>query len=133
MRSATNDRRMWADEFADKTERAAENDRMKVVHSVTTTLVGEKKKQSVAVKDKHGELKTEKQEKLARYVEHFSDVLNREEPSLPAGDGDMAELTRLEEIEMGRIKQSDVKIALKQTKRGKTPGADDVCRLTKSR
>ena len=45
--------------MADKAERAAENGRMEVVYNVTKTLVVREGK-SVAVKDKHGELKTEK-------------------------------------------------------------------------
>ena len=65
--------------MADKAERAAENGRMEVVYNVTKTLVVREGK-SVAVKDKHGELKTEKQE--ARWVEHFTEVLKGEEPSI---------------------------------------------------
>ena len=37
-----------------------------MVYSVTKMLLGERRKQSVAVKDKNEELETEKQEKLAR-------------------------------------------------------------------
>ena len=47
-------------------EKAAENGKSRELYSITKTIVGHKKKQDVGVKDKHGVMKTGKEEKLKR-------------------------------------------------------------------
>ena len=60
-----------------------ENGRNKELHNITKTIAGEWKRQEVGVKDKQGVLKTEAQERLQRWVEHFSEMLNRDVPINP--------------------------------------------------
>ena len=57
-------------------EKAAEKGRNKELYNIAETIAGERKRQEVGVKDKRGVLKTEAGERLQRWVEHFSEILN---------------------------------------------------------
>ena len=105
-------------------EKAAENGRNKELYNLTKTLAGERRRQEVGMKDKQGTRrtsKTEAQQRLQRWVEHFSEihVLNRDVPMNPVKEDEGEELEEVEEIDLGRWRIQEVKNALKMTKRGK--------------
>ena len=68
-------------------EKAAENGRIKELYNMTNQLAGERRRQEVGMKDKQGVIKTEAQEWLERWVEHFSEILNRDVPMNPVEEG----------------------------------------------
>ena len=72
------------------------------------------------------EFKTEAQERLQRWVEHFSEILNKDIPMNPVEEDGGEELEEIEEIDLGRWRIQEVKNALKMTKRGKAAGIDEV-------
>ena len=78
------------------------------------------------MKDKQGVIKTEAQECLQRWVEHFGEILNRDVPMNPVEEDEGEELEDIEEIDLGRWRIQEVKNALKMTKRGKAEGVDEV-------
>ncbi|VDI45300.1 Hypothetical predicted protein [Mytilus galloprovincialis] len=80
--------------MAEDAEKAVENDRSKELYNITKILTGERKRQHTGVKSKEGELKSERNDILNRWVEHFSEVLNRQDPLHPISeeDIDMAEM-----------------------------------------
>ena len=69
--SAKEDKRNWMEGKAAAAEKAAENGRNKELYNITKTLAGERRRQEVGVKDKQGVIKTEAQERVQRWVEHF--------------------------------------------------------------
>ena len=69
--SAREDKRNWMEGKAAAAEKAAENGRNKELYNITKTLAGERRRQEVGVKDKQGVIKTEAQERVQRWVEHF--------------------------------------------------------------
>ena len=83
-------------------EKAAENGRNKELYSMTKTIAGERRRQEVGVKDKQGVLKTEMQERLQRWVEHFSEILNRDDPVNPVEEDEIEEPEEIGEIDFGR-------------------------------
>ena len=78
-RSAREDKRNWMEEQAE----AAENGRSKELYTITKMLTGERRRQTVGVKDKHGTLRTDKNDRMDRWREHFSEILNRDESNKP--------------------------------------------------
>ena len=72
-------------------------------------------------------LKTEAQERLQRWVEHFSEILKGYAPINPVEEDGREELKEIEEIGLGRWRVQEVKSALKMTNwRGKAVGVDEV-------
>ena len=69
------DKRKWIDNITGEAEKAARNQHM--------TLCNERPRQSTVVLDKNGNLLSGKDEVQSRWIEHFKEVLNREEPENP--------------------------------------------------
>ena len=124
--SAREDKRNWLEEKAATAEKAAENGRNRELYNMTKAIVGKRKRQEVGVRNKQAELKTEAREKLQRWVEHFSEVLKRDDPTNPVEEYSREETDEIEEIDLGRWRVQEVKNALKNTKAGKAAGIDEV-------
>ena len=58
--------------------------------------------QQIAVEDKQRVLRTETKEGLQRWVEHFNEILNRDDPTNPVEEDEIAESEEIEEIDLGR-------------------------------
>ena len=82
-RSAREDRRNWLEKRAAAAEKAAESGRSKELYSIIKSITGEMRKQEISVKDKQGVLRIEGREKLQRWVEHLSEILNSDDPTNP--------------------------------------------------
>ena len=50
-------------------------------------------------------LRTETQETLQRWVEHFSEISNRDDPTNPVKEDKIVESEEIEEIDLGRSRQ----------------------------
>ena len=68
------------------------------------------------MKDKQGVIKTEVQERLQRWMEHFSEILNRDVPMNPVEEDGGEELEETEEIDLRSWQILEVKNALNMTK-----------------
>ena len=126
-RSAREDKRNWLDRRTAAAEKAAENGRSKKVHSITKSITGERRKQEMGVKDKHGVLRTETKERMQRWVDTFSEILNRYDPTNPLEEDEVVESEEIEKIDLGRWRLQEVRHALKMTKRGKETAVHEVC------
>ena len=100
-------------------EKAVGNGRNKELYSITKQITGERKKQAIGVEDKQGVLRTGTKERLQRWVEHFSEILNRDDPTNPVEEDGIVESEDLKEIDLGRWRLQEVKHALKRTNPGK--------------
>ena len=47
-------------------------------------------------------LRTETREGLQRWVEHFNEILNRDDPKNPVEEDEIVESEEIEEIDLGR-------------------------------
>ena len=72
-------------------------------------------------------LRTETKERLQRWVEHFSEILNRDDPTNPVEEDGMLESEDIKEIDLERRRSQEVKHALKTTKPAKAAGVHNVC------
>ena len=84
------------------------------------------RRQTVGVKGKHGVLRTVKSDRMERWKEHFSEILNRDAPIDPITEEEIEEAEELEDIDTGRWRISEVRSALKRTRSGKAAGVDQV-------
>ena len=82
--------------------KAAEKGRGKELYSITKSLTGKKAEQEIGVEDKQRVLRTETKEGLLRWVEHFNEILNRDDPMNPMEEDEIAESEEIEEIDLGR-------------------------------
>ena len=72
-------------------------------------------------------LRTETKERLQRWVEHFSEILTRDDPTNPVEEDGMLESEDIKEIDLERRRSQEVKHALKMTKPAKAAGVHNVC------
>ena len=122
-RSAREDKRNWMEKPAEDSEKAAENGRSKKLYTITKMLTGERRRQTVGMKDKQGALKTEKKDRMYRWRKHFSEILNREDPTSPVTVEDVA-VDAIKYTDIGPWTDSEVRLALKRTRNGKAAGVD---------
>ena len=78
--SVRGDNRRWMTEKAWAAQKAAENRRAKELYDITRQLSGKGPRKTVAITNKDGNLLKSKEERQARWKEHFEEVLNREAP-----------------------------------------------------
>ena len=79
-RSAREDRRKWIEDLAGKAEIAAEKGRTRVLYNITKAITNKGRQRMAAVKNKQEETIKEKNARMERWKEHFSEVLTRETP-----------------------------------------------------
>ena len=58
---------------------------------------------------------------------HFSEILNRNDPTNTVEEDEIVELEEIEETDLGRWPLEEVKDALKRTKPGKVARVDELC------
>ena len=64
------------------------------------------------MKDKQGVLKAETQEGLQRWVEDFSKILNKDDPTNPVDEDGIEKMEEIKEIGLGRWRVQEVNNAL---------------------
>lgn len=120
------DKRRWMSEEAERAQNAAKNGRQKELYSIVKRLTGQSTstRQTAAVKSMNGELLKSKEARMARWKEHFQEVLNREAPEEPP----------LEEGEEGQELEipveapdvEEIRTALRALRNGASPGVDQI-------
>ena len=58
--------------------------------------------QEIVVEDKQRVHRAETKEGLQRWVEHFNEILNRDDPTNPVEEDEIVESEEIEEIDLGR-------------------------------
>ena len=120
------DKRRWTEEIAEEAENAARKQHMKTLYTLTTVLSNERPRQSAAVMDKNGKILNGKESKTRRWLEHFTEVLNRENPSNPTSEAEIELSDEGEEIETREPSRAVVRKAIGHLKNGKAPGIDNI-------
>ena len=105
-------------------ETAEQKGELSTVYRITKQLCRHTKVAASIVKDKDGSALTTKQMQTKRWAEHFTEVLNTEEPTItadpPAPNDDL-------DISTGVPTLQEVTHAIEQMKTGKSPGTDNIC------
>ena len=76
--------------------------------------------------DKNGKILNYKKSKTKRCLEHFTEVLNRENPSNPVSEMKIVLPDEIEEIDASEPSRAEVRKATGHLKNGKAPGIDNV-------
>jgi len=116
------DKRNYFNEMAEKAETAAEKGDMKALYATTRQLSGRRSNLNRPVRDKQGQLLSTVEEQIARWREHFQEVLNRPPPENPP---ELEPGNQLD-INMELISKQEIRKALKNLKTGKAAGADNI-------
>ena len=127
--SLRSDKRKWINDIASEAEAAASSHQMRTLYRLTKTLCNEKAKRTFAIRDKNGNTISGKEEILARWTEHFEEVLDRGEPPNPVTEEedngfDFSDV--ISEIGTEEPTKEEVKSAIRDLKNGKTPGIDSI-------
>ena len=121
-RKLRDDKRLFINEVAEQAETAASKGDLKTLYATTRTLSGRKSNFNRPVRDKNGKLLTTIEKQLARWREHFQEVLNSPAPSDPPDlePGDPLN------INTGEITRQEILKALNSLKSGKAAGPDNI-------
>ena len=94
----------------DDAQLAADMGNMKTLYEIAKTICNERTHQNTAINDKGGKTITDDSSRLARWKEHFEEILNRPPPTNPiviTAD----EVPEIEEISTRPISKGEVKNA----------------------
>ena len=120
-KSARQDKRNYIENKAKEAEEAAKvNDRRKL-YNITRSLSCKSQQNSTTMKNLNGNILTTVEDQLNRWAEHFSEILNREDPRNPPRlEVNVPEL----DIKSDPIRRDEIRKAIKQLKNSKAPGCD---------
>ena len=118
------DKRKWTDDLAREAETAYCKGNMKGVYDATKKLCNSHQRKAGVIKNKEGKLLATEDEVLQRWKEHFSEVLNRPEPTHPA----VIDTEHAVEMDINTdcITKEEIKSTLKTLKNGKAAGSDEI-------
>ena len=117
------DKRRWTEEIAEEAENAAKQQHMKTLYTLTKVLSNERPRQNAAV---IGKILNDKESKTNRWLEYFSEVLNRENPSNPVSEIEIKLSDEIEEIDTSEPSRIEVRKAIGHLKNGKAPEIDNL-------
>ena len=116
------DKRAYINTIAEEAEEAAGKGDLGTLYATTRLLSGRRSNPNRPVRNKEGKLLTTIEDQLARWKEHFQEVLNRpppdERPQLEPGDP--------LDINTGEITKAEIHKALNSLKNGKAAGTDNI-------
>ena len=118
------DKEIWIENKAEKMEEASKKGDQKTLFSVANELTGTKRAPPSTIKSKTGEIIENSNERQKRWIQHFSEMLNKESPSERAKVGEKTKPQL--DIQLHEPTLKEVEIALKALKNGKAPGIDQV-------
>ncbi|GFS20452.1 hypothetical protein ElyMa_003313200 [Elysia marginata] len=81
--SIKKDKESFTKTLAEKAEKAATAGHIKILYQTTKTLEGKYTRSEMPVKDAGGKAIFEKDAQAARWIEHFTSLLNRPPPTNP--------------------------------------------------
>ena len=116
------DKRAYINQVATEAEEAASKGDLNRLYQTTRILSGRKPNQNNPIRNKEGDILAKADEQLARWKEHFEEVLNRpppiHQPVLQPGE----ELP----IKTENISRAEIRAAIKSLKIGKATGIDNM-------
>lgn len=122
-KSAKCDKRNYIENLAREAEEAAGKNNIKELYMTTKKLAGKFRQTNTQIRDKQGRLLTTKEEQHRRWTEHFKELLNRQPPAQKV---EIPPATHTLDINCGPPTRSEVRKAIKELRRGKAAGPDDI-------
>ena len=124
-KSSRRDKRNYIDNLTSEAQNAADRGDTRTVYKITKSLTGGFTNTSTIVKDKEGNTLAKEEDQLARWAEHFHEILNRGDPDEEI-DIDLKQPHAEIEMNRGRITKLEIETAIKQCKANKAPGEDRI-------
>ena len=115
-KSARQDKRNYIENKAKEVEEAAKVNDSRKLYNITRSLSCKSQQNSTTIKDLNGNILTTVEDQLNRWAEHFSEILNREDPHNPPRlEVNVPEL----DINSDPIRRDEIRKAIKQLKTAK--------------
>ena len=122
-KSVRKDKRNYIENLAAKAESASARRDTKEVFKITKKLANKKAASNSLIRDSQGNILTSVEDQQNRWVEHFSNVLNRPPPVTEAVIPEAIEDIR---INSNPPTKEEIKKSIKTLKNGKAAGPDDI-------
>jgi len=119
------DKKTWVDDIAQEAEEAAAKHHMKTLYSITKRLTNEKPRSCVTINDKQNNVITSSEDRRNRWREHFSEILNRDDPENPVEEEETTGI-EITDISTDPPTLDEIVKAIKMLKNGKAPGDDGI-------
>ena len=119
------DKKTWVDNIAQEAEEAAGKHHMKTLYSITKRLTNDKPKSCATIKDKQNKIITNSEDRKNRWKEHFSEILNRDNPENPIKEEETRGI-EITDINTHPPTIIEISKAVKMLKNGKAPGDDGI-------
>jgi hypothetical protein len=122
-RSARRDKQRFMENLAEEAQEAANKGHLSELYKITRKLTQAPSRPQMPVKDKDGRILVAVEEQLARWKEHFQEILNR-----PCEAHSRLERRNVPELQVatGPPSKSEILKALKELKGGKAAGIDNI-------
>ena len=122
--SPKEDKKVYIEEQAEKAETASYRGDLRTLHNITKQLCGKMSTCNSHIKDSNGNILHTEREQAERWKEHFSSVLNREDPEVivTVEVGQQQEL----DIDISDITKEEIRRAIKKLKNNKAAGTDNI-------
>ena len=122
-KSARNDKRNFVDQLAREAEDAANRGELSTVYKITKKLCGKMTNKTTPLKNKDGSNISTEEERIARWEEHFREVLNRPEPEVTAN---IEKSNTFLDIDVSPPSELEVRASIRNLKNGKACGIDGI-------
>jgi len=119
---AKKDKQNYVEGLATQAQEAAVRNDMKTLYDITKQLGGRKYNTIRPVKGKDGNVLSKPTEQLARWKEHFEELLNGTSLKTPPTIEEGSDL----DVNLGPITKEEITRAVEKSKSGKAPGPDNI-------
>jgi hypothetical protein len=124
-RSCRRDKRAWTNSLAEEGERAAANGDIRLLYDISRRLSGARTNARMPLKDRAGQLLTDRTDQLKRWTEHFDQLFR-----VPNGDDQQntqraaPRVRRINRVNSEAPSLAEIEAAIKSMKSNKAPGID---------
>jgi hypothetical protein len=120
------DKQRWVNNLADEAEQAARVNNTRRLYEITRKLSGKRARTGIPVKDKSGQLITQEEEQMKRWVEHFTELFEIPSDSLTTDFENTPRITRVQRINSNTPSIEEIELAIRSMKNNKAPGIDQI-------
>ena len=122
-RAIKQDKKTYIDNMAKEAEEAARKNNMRDLYGITRKLSQGSYRINKPIKNKDGKVLTTEEDQMKRWVEYFSEILNR---PAPEEEIDIPSAEEILDIDITAPSRTEIEQAISKLKKNKAPGPDGI-------